>query len=296
MPVSGNTAVTDAGAGPVAVLGASGRSGAALCQALAAAGRTFVPVVRDAGRWSATGIGGIPRVADLHDRPALRQALDGAGRVASCAHARHAPAVLAAAPAGVPVILMGSTRRHSRWRDDHGDGVRAGEAALLASGRPGVILHPTMIYGAEGEDNVRRLAALLRRLPVAPLPGGGRALVQPIHQADVTRCLVTALSRDWDGPTAVTIAGPTSLPYADFLRAVCRAAGMRVPHVVPVPLAPLLLAAGLARLVPGLPKVRAAELRRLTEDKAFDIGPMRALLGVEPIPLDVGLSLTFHRG
>ena len=37
-----------------------------------------------------------------------------------------------------------------------------------------------MIYGAEGEDNVRRLAALLRRLPVVPLPEGGRALVQPI--------------------------------------------------------------------------------------------------------------------
>ena len=30
-----------------------------------------------------------------------------------------------------------------------------------------------------------------------------------------------------------------------------------------------------------------------TEDKAFDIGPMRRILGVEPIPLDQGLALTF---
>ncbi len=36
------------------------------------------------------------------------------------------------------------------------------------------MLHPTMIYGAQGEDNVQRLARLLRRLPVVPLPGGGR--------------------------------------------------------------------------------------------------------------------------
>ena len=180
-----------------------------------------------------------------------------------------------------------------RWRDEHGDGVRAGEAALIASGRPGIILHPTMIYGAEGEDNVQRLAALLRRLPVAPLPGGGRALVQPIHQSDVTRSLLAALARDWDAPVAVTVAGPRPLPYADFLRAVCRAAGLRAPRVLPVPLAPLLLAAAAARLVPGLPRIRAAELRRLTEDKAFDTGPMRALLGVEPMPLETGLSLTF---
>jgi hypothetical protein len=31
----------------------------------------------------------------------------------------------------------------------------------------------------------------------------------------------------------------------------------------------------------------------LTEDKAFDIAPMRDILGVTPIPLKQGLALTF---
>ena len=62
------------------------------------------------------------------------------------------------------------------------------------------MLHPTMIYGAQGEDNVQRLAALLRRLPLVPLPDGGTALVQPIHQDDVTRAIRAALDREWDGP------------------------------------------------------------------------------------------------
>ena len=35
----------------------------------------------------------------------------------------------------------------------------------------------------------------MRRLPLAPLPGGGRALVQPIHQDDVTASLRAALAR-----------------------------------------------------------------------------------------------------
>ncbi|MCG7362837.1 NADH-ubiquinone oxidoreductase [Roseomonas sp. ACRSG] len=280
---------------PVAVIGASGRSGTALCRVLARDGTPFIPVVRDAARWAVTGLPGTPRIADLKDAAALRLALEGAGCVVSCAHARHAPAILEAAPPEARIVLMGSTRRYSRWADDHGNGVRAGEAALLASGRHGVILHPTMIYGAEGEDNVQRLAALMRRLPLAPLPGGGRSLVQPIHQDDVTACLRAALARDWEKPQALVIAGPAPLHYADFVAAVCRAAGVRVPPVLPVPVAPLLLLSPLTRLVPRLPTVRAAELRRLTEDKAFGIGPMLTELGVEPMPLETGLARTFGK-
>jgi uncharacterized protein YbjT (DUF2867 family) len=243
--------------------------------------------VRVAARWPDREPA--PRVADLTDADALRRALSDARLVVSCAHARHAPAVLGAAPADAAFVFLGSTRKFTRWPDAHGLGVLAGEAALLASGRSGVMLHPTMIYGAEGEDNVRRLAALLRRLPVVPLPGGGRALVQPIHQDDVTRCLLAALDRAWDGPHALVIAGPTPLPYAAFVAAVAHAAGLPSRPVVPIPLAALRLFSPLTAL-PGLPRVRDAELRRLGEDKAFDIGPMRATLGVEPIPLAVGLE------
>ncbi|HYF06171.1 MAG TPA: NAD(P)H-binding protein [Acetobacteraceae bacterium] len=277
----------------IGVIGAAGRSGAALCRALAEAGRAFTPIVRNAEKWRALGIPGTPRLADLSDAAALRGALDGATRIVSCAHARHAHAILTAAPADASFIFMGSTRRFSRWPDEHGDGVRAGEAAFLASGRRGVMLHPTMIYGAEGEDNVQRLAALLRRLPAAPLPGGGRALVQPIHQSDVTRSLIAALNRDWPEARALVVAGPAPLPYRDFLAAVARAAGQRVPPVVPLPGALLRALAPLTRFIPGLPSIGADEVRRLLEDKAFDITPMRAELGVEPIPLEQGLALTF---
>jgi len=277
----------------IAVIGASGRSGTGLCRALVAAGRDYLPVVRDRARWAATGLAAAPHIADLRDPASLRRALAGAARIVSCAHARWAPAILAAAPTKASFVFMGSTRRFSRWPDAHGDGVRAGEAAFLASGRPGVMLHPTMIYGAEGENNVQRLAALLHRLPVAPLPGGGRALVQPIHQEDVTRCLLAALRYLWQGPETLVVAGPEPLPYHAFLAAVARAAGLRPPPVIAVPAAPLRLLAPLTRLMPFLPRIGADEIRRLTEDKAFDIGPMRRTLGVAPIPLAEGLRRTF---
>jgi nucleoside-diphosphate-sugar epimerase len=279
----------------VHVIGASGRSGLAVCRALGADRVAVVPVVRDAAKWRAGGIAAAPLVADLTDAVALRAALLGATRVVSCAHARFAPAVLDAGPAGARYVFLGSTRKFTRWPDAHGRGVQAGEAAFLASGRAGVMLHPTMIYGAQGEDNVRRLAALLRRLPIVPLPGGGRALVQPIHQDDLTRCILAALAIAWRGPHSLVVAGPTPLPYADFVRAIALAAGLARPRIVAIPAWPMMAAAALTAMLPLVPTVRPAEIRRLLEDKAFDIAPMLATLGVRPISLADGLVRTFHR-
>ena len=275
------------------MIGASGRSGLALSRSLLADGIPVVPVVRNPAKWETTALPGEARQADLLDPAALRAALAGATRVVSCAHARHTAAIIAASPEADALVLLGSTRKFTRWPDAHGNGVLAGEAALMASGRCGVMLHPTMIYGAQGEDNVQRLAALLRRLPIIPLPGGGRFLVQPIHQSDVTRSIRAALEQRWDGPASLVIAGLEAIRYADFVRAVAAAAGLRKPFILPFPAAPLILAARLTKHVAALPTIQPEEIRRLVENKAFDITPMRELLRVDPISVTNGLALTF---
>jgi nucleoside-diphosphate-sugar epimerase len=259
-----------------------------------AAGVAVVPVVRDAAKWRAGGLPAAPRIADLTDARTLRAALHDASRITSGAHARHTAAILDAAPVPARLVLLGSTRRFTRWPDAHGSGVIAGEAALLASGRGGVMLHPTMIYGAAGEDNVQRLAALLARVPLVTLPDGGRALVQPIHQDDVTRAVLAALEVPWAVPRAIIIAGPTPLPYADFVRAVARAAGLKAPRLVSAP-AWLLRAVAPLTALPFLPRIRQDELRRLMEDKAFPVADMVGTLGVTPVSLDEGLARTFRR-
>lgn len=274
------------------VIGATGRSGRAL--AAAAAGWRVVPLAREPSLWPPTTAAEPPRRAELNDDRGLRAALADATHIVSCAHARFIPAILAAAPAGARFVFLGSTRKFTRWPDAHGNGVLAGEAAFLASGRAGVLLHPTMIYGAQGENNVRRLAALMRRLPLLPLPGGGLSLVQPIHQDDVTRAILAAVAHNWDGPHSLVVAGPAPVTYATFMRAVAEAAGQARPRVVSFPAAPLIAAAALTRWLPGLPTIAPAEIRRLMEDKAFDIAPMRAALGFEPVGLDEGLARTFR--
>ncbi len=275
------------------IIGASGRSGAALCRSLSADYIGFVPVIRDVAKWSSLGLGIPPVVADITNGPALHAALQDARRIVCCAHASHAGAVLAASPPEARFVFLGSTRKFTRWPDAHGRGVIAGETTFLASGRSGVMLHPSMIYGAAGEDNVQRLAALLRHLPVVPLPAGGRSLVQPIHQDDVTRAIRAALDYDWIGPSSMVIAGPEAVSYAEFVGAVAAAAGLSRPPIVSVPARLLMALASLTRWLPGVPYIRPDEVRRLLEGKAFDVTEMRRALGIDPIPLAEGLARTF---
>lgn len=283
---------------PVHVIGANGRSGLALVRALLARGVAVRPVVRDLRRWQSVAPAPQPLLAeaagaDLTDGFALRRALAGATRIVNTAHARTTEWLLEAAPAEARMVLLGSTRRFTRWLDAPGEGVLRGETAFRGSGHRGVMLHPTMIYGAEGEDNVQRLAALLRKLPLVPLPGGGRALVQPIHQDDLSRCIVAALETDWAEPATLVVAGPEPVPYEAFVRAVAAAAGLAPPRIAPVPAGLLIALAPLISRLPGLRRVGGDEIRRLQEDKAFPIAPMIATLGVQPIPLEEGLARTF---
>ena len=277
----------------VHVIGASGRTGVTLCRSFAADGVAFVPVVRSAAKWRATGLPGAPVVADLLHRRTLRRALDGARHVVSCAHARNVPLILEAATAAERFVFLGSTRKFTKWPDDHATGVLDGETVFRRSDRFGVMLHPTMIYGAQGEDNVQRLARLLRRLPFVPLPGGGRSLVQPIHQDDVTRSIRAALTTEWHRPESMVLAGADRVTYADFVRAVAAAAGLPPPRIVNIPAWVLRSLAPFTTVLPAVPRVRKAEVQRLLEDKAYGIEPMRRLLGVDPIGLAEGLARTF---
>ncbi|MFQ5625144.1 MAG: hypothetical protein ACE5FM_00635, partial [Methyloligellaceae bacterium] len=127
---------------------------------------------------------------------------------------------------------------------------------------------------------------------IVPLPGGGRALIQPIHVEDAAEAVLRAAHLPQALGQTIHLAGPEAVPYRDLLRAIADAAGCRV-HVVPLPLALVRAMAAMTRLVPGVPTIGDAEVLRLQEDKAVDISPMRKILKLSPRPLQEGLAETF---
>lgn len=271
-------------------------TGRRLVTRLCAEGHDVTAIGRDAVRFDALDPRAHAVTADLERPETVKAALAGVRRVASCAPARFTGNLLDVLPETCErLVLMGSTRRFSALLDPAADAVRAGEAAFLASGVAGVMLHPSMIYGAPEDRNVNRILRLVRRTPVAPLPGGGRHRLQPLFVDDAVAALVAALfRREAPGPPIV-IAGPEPIRYADMVRACARATGRTI---VTVPLPSALMRAGI-RLASSLgfePPFDAAEIRRAGEDKVFDVSEMRTRLGVAPRSFEDGLRLKLERG
>lgn len=275
------------------VIGASGRSGLALIKELQNHGCTVIALVRSPEKWQQLNINCEFQLIDLKGPSILlADALQDATHIVNTAHARHAPAILKAGPKDATYVFLGSTRKFTQWPDSHGNGVLAGEHAFLKSARKGVILHPTMIYGSQGENNVQRLAKLLRKLPIIPLPNEGKALMQPIHQSDVTKAILSALSQEWKDANSIVIAGGSVLSYKEFIQIILNQAGIKPKIFIPLPISLLKTAAFFTKFVPFIPTIEPTEIQRLVEDKNFDITEMKNKLGFTPIDFKTGIAQT----
>ena len=223
------------------------------------------------------------------DISAVAKIASGAEVVVSCAHAHFTAELLAGLPREVrQVVLVGSAWRYSRVRNPLAEQVRQAEAVFISSGRNGVMLHPSMIYGGSHENNLRRLLDAIRRWPILPLPGGGRHLVQPIHVNDAAASIAAAARRPWIGPSVIPIAGPEPMTWREMALICMRELGYRRP-MLPLPLG---LAIGVvsAMRAAGLPLPLDPDvLRRFREDVNIPIAAMVSELAVTPREFKVGL-------
>lgn len=272
----------------LAVIGATGNVGRPLVEQLHRQGAEVTGISRSALR-QPSGPKGVQHFSVDLEGPVsgLREALQGADGVFNVAHARFSRRIIAALPEGpVRLVTLGSTRKFTRFTDEKAAQVQDAEAAHAACSNA-LIIHPTMIYGG-ADNNISRILMLLRWLALLPLPMRGLALMQPIHRDDVVQCLIAALNPK-TGCEPLIVAGPCALSYAQLIRSCASTLGRRV-RIISFPLWGIHALALLTRIMPGIPSITADEVRRLLEDKAFDIGPMQARLGVTPCTFEEGLA------
>lgn len=161
--------------------------------------------------------------------------------------------------------------------------LRAAEKRVRTVAPRATILRPTMIYGHAGDGNLSVLMRAMRRWPVLPMIGAGRALQQPVFYRDVAA--VAADSIENEGGGLVAVAGPTVLAQRDLYLRVRAAAGARCA-ILPVP-APLAgAAARMARWIGVRTPLTPAQINRADRDKTPALG--EAVTG--PTTLDAGLG------
>jgi nucleoside-diphosphate-sugar epimerase len=275
----------------IVLFGATGKVGQSLARRFAQLGYSMVLIGRR--REVLAHLPGETLVLDLLKAEPGDSPIRPGDVVINAAHARYTRAIVRLCPSTISrLVVLGSTRHLTRFADEAAEQVRDAAHFLQHQDLPWVLLHPTMIYGAQGENNVHRIAGLIKRFSVIPLPGGGKSLIQPIHVDDVVEAVVRALGAPQALGQAIPIAGPQAVSYADFVRAIACAIGRRV-WIVALPYPVMGALAWMTTIVPGVPSIKNTELQRLLEDKSVETQSMADVLGLTPRPLDEGLQQTF---
>jgi uncharacterized protein YbjT (DUF2867 family) len=277
------------------VTGGSGFLGGYVLDEARRRGHQVVALARsDKAAGAVTERGAEPLRGDLDDPSALLGVFSSARctsllNIASLGFG-NAPAIVAAAQAaGIDRAIFVSTTAVTTRLPARSKQVRLdAEWQIRESGLKWTILRPTMIYGGPGDRNLSRLLRLLRKVPMVPVPGGGRHLQQPVHVADVASAVLSAIERPESAGTTYDLAGPEPLSFAELLRIAARAADSRT-RFVPVPLRPLVAAARGYEMLAPRPRIRAEQLQRLAEDKAFIIDDAVRDLGYAPRPFAEGI-------
>ena len=157
------------------------------------------------------------------------------------------------------------------------------------------ILRPTLIYGRVGpyvDRNLSRMIALMRRLPLLPLPAH-TGLRQPIHASQLAAVALELVRQftttGWDPqlPQRIALGGDSELSCAAMLRALQQLLPQTDPaqrcRVLPVP--SRLFYAAASPLLLQSPKAFEAVLRMGSDLTGFT--PAHQLLNAKPQPFPV---------
>jgi len=96
------------------------------------------------------------------------------------------------------------------------------------------LFRPTMIYGADTDQNVSFIRSMIRRFRAFPIPIGARGLRQPVHVEDLADACVKVLNNPAAFNRAYNLGGGEVIEYAEMVRRICRADGIS-PRLVLIP-------------------------------------------------------------
>lgn len=99
----------------------------------------------------------------------------------------------------------------------------AADAVLLALPVDGVVVRPSLVFGADGTSSAMLLS--LASAPVIALPPLDDGIVQPVHVDDLVHALC-ALVEGARTERCVAIVGPRAMPLRDYLLSLRRSMGL----------------------------------------------------------------------
>ena len=302
-----------AGARRIAVTGASGFIGSALCRKLAKDGNAVVAIdVSDRARTPVEEAGGSFVLADILDRDRLAEAFEGCSAVINTAamvgdwgpmedyievNVRGTLSVLdAAEAAGVErVVHLASV---AGWGYEFADDLSEeaplrscggpyadtkGASDLLARRRGAVVIRPGDVYGPGSIPwTVRPVEAI--RGGLFALPGRGEGVMTLIYVDDLVEAIVAAAGQPGIEGQAIVVWDGEPVTALEFFGRYAQMLGSDKVRTAPLALvqAAAVAAEALARITGRAPDVSREAIRYISRRATYPNARARELLGWEP--------------
>ena len=207
------------------------------------------------------------RTFDLVNRQATETVAREA-RLAGIRHMVHVSAIGAQENPDYPYL-------HSKWQ---------GEQAVLKSGVTYTILRPSLLFG-EGDEFINTLAGMVRALPIVPVAGDGKALLQPIAVEEVGAVVADVAGNPRYGGRTIELGGPQRLTYDEIVDVVKRTLGVRRLKVH-IPLSLMFKAVRIMEAVIPNPPATTNQLRMLALDNVTYEPPVESVFRIKPRTLE----------
>src|SRR5436190_15799397 len=138
-------------------------------------------------------------------------------------------------------VFLSSQSAQSEATSPYGRSKYTAERALLnLKGLDVVILRPGLVCGSGGRGLFQRMCNLVQKLPVIPLLGGGRAIVQPIHVDDLCAAIFECATRAKElAGSILNLGDPDGIALADFLQLIATKHLGRKKTTLHIPLWPI---------------------------------------------------------
>lgn len=194
--------------------------------------------------------------------------------------------VAAAQAAGVDHVVFVSAFGADA-ASDNGYYRSKGEAEMIvaAAGLAGTVVRTPMLLGG-GTAAGAALMRMAQRSTVAML-GGGTQRLRPLDTDDLSRGILAAAANAPEGCVIHELAGPETVTHRELLERLASRLG-RDPRVVPIPIAPIRLAASVGRRLLGR-GLSPDVIDVITADEAVAANADVAL-GITLTPLDTTLA------
>lgn len=167
------------------------------------------------------------------------------------------------------------------------------EAAIRESGLDYTILRASVVIG-NGGGFLAMLEDIIRYLPLTPIIGSGRYLLQPIAMSDLISSLMATIERRESVNQVIDLAGPEQLEYLEMI-AILKQVMLKRRMNIFVPMAVMRLMAGLLESILKPAPITRDQLVMMEMGNIGEIVSMKKMLGIVPITFEETLNKIYRK-